>query len=386
MGKWNRRNYVRRPKHYDYQWSPPRETLRDPETVVWQDNVPLWEKKFCYLIGRISWEKILGAKKFLHCHSNILGWDDSASEEAFHNAKQRFWAKINGLQCDIQLPDPDMYIDDIDWNPHIDPELIEDLDQEYFVPDENGNDVRIDDMMHEGTLRSGSVHDEKQDDEDNPWERSNDVTSSASRDKAMGWNQWCNSVDVMRTSTNEDNPWECHHKQDNGAVNDNQCVGTWGKASSWKPQSRTDLPNKFSAGANPWKPGGAVTEYGQSKGWQNAGDSSWGWKGMESANTKSIYPYSSYPGRNNYGATRGAPNSRSSSWGQKRQDNYNGEQNVSVKRTGGREEFHGISRKREGSYQYGECKGPRLQGVNYQTAGQWRNGSNNKRVSFAMQY
>lgn len=63
-------------------------------------------------------------------YNNIVEWNDSAGKEAFQNAKRRFWAEINGLYCDISLPDPDIYIDNIDWNSDIDPELLLDLDRE----------------------------------------------------------------------------------------------------------------------------------------------------------------------------------------------------------------------------------------------------------------
>ncbi|KAJ0083879.1 hypothetical protein Patl1_29510 [Pistacia atlantica] len=57
-------------------------------------NVPAWEQKF----------------------DHILEWNDSAAEEAFRKAKLRYWSEINGEPCQIPLPNPDMYIDKIDWN------------------------------------------------------------------------------------------------------------------------------------------------------------------------------------------------------------------------------------------------------------------------------
>ncbi|GAB4832241.1 hypothetical protein Ancab_006255, partial [Ancistrocladus abbreviatus] len=79
-------------------------------------------------------------------------------------SKQHFWAMITGLPWDIQLPDPDMYSDEIDWDPHIDLKLIQDLDWEYFAPDENENDGRVEDYDAWVTLRSGLEHDQGQDD------------------------------------------------------------------------------------------------------------------------------------------------------------------------------------------------------------------------------
>lgn len=67
-----------------------------------------------------------------------MKWNDSASEATFCDAKKRFWAKINDIPTDVPQPDPDMYNEDIDWNPKIDLDLIKDLDLAYFNPDEAG--------------------------------------------------------------------------------------------------------------------------------------------------------------------------------------------------------------------------------------------------------
>ncbi|CAA3011236.1 Hypothetical predicted protein [Olea europaea subsp. europaea] len=63
-------------------------------------------------------------KKFIHLYNNVLEWNDSAGEEAFRNAKKRFWAKRQGLPCDALLPDPDLYIDEINWSLEIDAEVL----------------------------------------------------------------------------------------------------------------------------------------------------------------------------------------------------------------------------------------------------------------------
>lgn len=44
-----------------------------------------------------------------------MQWDDSAAAEAFNNAKMRYWGYCNGFPCSIPLPNPDAYIDEIDW-------------------------------------------------------------------------------------------------------------------------------------------------------------------------------------------------------------------------------------------------------------------------------
>ncbi|XP_039145910.1 uncharacterized protein LOC120283325 [Dioscorea cayenensis subsp. rotundata] len=67
-------------------------------------------------------------------YKNVLDWDDSAALEAFQKAKAQFWAKYNGLRSDVSLPDPDMYIDKVNYDAIIDPELIEDLYKEPPAP------------------------------------------------------------------------------------------------------------------------------------------------------------------------------------------------------------------------------------------------------------
>ncbi|KAF8395774.1 hypothetical protein HHK36_019725 [Tetracentron sinense] len=104
-----------------------------------QSAVPSWEKQFCYSVGSIPWKKLLETKKAMSYHENVVQWNDSAGEEAFHNAKNRFWAAINGLPCGISLPDPDIYIDEIDWNSNINPELLLDLDKKPVLLNEERN-------------------------------------------------------------------------------------------------------------------------------------------------------------------------------------------------------------------------------------------------------
>lgn len=88
------------------------------------NSVPPWERKFC---SQISWTKFCEDKKLTYLFENVLNWDDSAGKESFDNAKARFWAKINGLRCDIPLPNPDMYIDVVNQDTFLDPRLVEDL-------------------------------------------------------------------------------------------------------------------------------------------------------------------------------------------------------------------------------------------------------------------
>ncbi|XP_052173961.1 uncharacterized protein LOC127789187 [Diospyros lotus] len=123
--------------------------LRDRKAITgsgweWQPTVPNWEKRFCYEVGRMPWKKFLDSKRFITLFKDVLNWNDTAGEEAFHDAKERYWAKINGLPCDIPLPDPDMYIDKIDWNAPIDPELMLDLEQNSKAQQRKANGKQAD--------------------------------------------------------------------------------------------------------------------------------------------------------------------------------------------------------------------------------------------------
>ncbi|XP_073128393.1 uncharacterized protein [Henckelia pumila] len=122
----------RRPKWDDCR----RSQKKKPPRFCWQPVVPLWEKEFCKVVGSLDWDTLSQMKKFTHLYDNVINWNDSAGEEAFSNAKKRFWAQKNGLPCDIPLPDPDVYIDQIDWDINIDPEPLPDHDA---VPDEVAN-------------------------------------------------------------------------------------------------------------------------------------------------------------------------------------------------------------------------------------------------------
>ncbi|XP_074320505.1 uncharacterized protein LOC141657244 [Silene latifolia] len=86
------------------------------------------EERFCSTVGGISWEDVVQNQKYMYQHEKILEWKDSAAEEAFRDAKNRFLAKIHNQPCDIKLPDQDVFIDKIDWNSTVDPKLLSDLE------------------------------------------------------------------------------------------------------------------------------------------------------------------------------------------------------------------------------------------------------------------
>ncbi|MBA0769942.1 hypothetical protein Gotri_018628 [Gossypium trilobum] len=78
----------RRPSYYRQRITHPK-----PEPL------PTWEKKFCIEVGAMPWERFVEAKKNLYENDKVFEWDDSA----------------------------DLYIDNIDWNSEIDPELFSEI-------------------------------------------------------------------------------------------------------------------------------------------------------------------------------------------------------------------------------------------------------------------
>ncbi|CAH1445800.1 unnamed protein product [Lactuca virosa] len=108
----------------------------------WQQSVPSWEKRFVTSIGAMSWKKFLEAKAYAHLYENIMKWNDSAGEEAFQTAKHNFHAQIHGLPCDIKPHNPDLYIDQIDWNEKTNHDLVLDLNSDSVAPNSDSDSNR----------------------------------------------------------------------------------------------------------------------------------------------------------------------------------------------------------------------------------------------------
>ncbi|KAL5546435.1 hypothetical protein UlMin_006122 [Ulmus minor] len=228
---------------------------RPPPTTDWRSNVPSWERDFCYSVGLVHWGKIVEAKKYMHLnHMNIVKWNDSAGEEAFNNAKSQFWAKINGLPCDIPLPDPNKHIDEIDWNATIDPDLLLDLELELEKKepkptlDQNQDEQKILNIFYptllSQTIRPTGWGDEEDVQKDtnvplnlgqtdsslNYWETNWDQTNVAIgyQGTNYGWNDW----------DHYPNQWGGHYYEDSGNFNvrrvDNNRWGTWAANSGRK--------------------------------------------------------------------------------------------------------------------------------------------------------
>lgn len=216
-----------------------------------------WEVDFCKSV-RVPWKKIVAAKNFMYCYENVVKWDDSAAEEAFHDAKRRYWEKINCIPCETPLPHEDIYIDEINWNSYIDPKQISDLDQEYFNPDEVAkaqtsgttveshnnavpvchlaeNDENPDKISCESDTALGAealsstiqwgknIKLINSKDVTNPWEQSCTVIDKSLRNNAWGGsadkdptqedgNRWVQTAKAM-DSREVNNPWEQSHVQ-----------------------------------------------------------------------------------------------------------------------------------------------------------------------------
>ncbi|PON74361.1 hypothetical protein PanWU01x14_051930 [Parasponia andersonii] len=364
MGKWDSHRLPRRIFRQQNPWRPPPVRF-DSEPVP--DNVPSWEKRFCYVIGRVPWRKVVDTKKFMCCHTSILEWDDSAVEEAFQNAKKRFWAEMKGIGCDISLPDPDVYIHEIDWNPVVDPELMKELDQEYFVPDEEEGSGKLwgkNKKSRNSTSAPSDGGNTNPVDNANPWECNNAETSGISESKDNGWNQWNNHSSVSKKVDNNDNSWGCNVTQGDGDAKDNEWVDqgkkSWGQnlSENLVNQSRgwdTSDCNKrnWDSNENPWDCGFQSCVSRKDDGW-GLWDKSWGLKKQDSNNMGSIDdPWVHSSGqhgrafkdggwRDNGGDTRGGKN-----W------NHYSNQNrgFNFRRTGSRHEvWNEDFRNRDGSY------------------------------------
>ncbi|RRT85808.1 hypothetical protein B296_00001101 [Ensete ventricosum] len=92
--------------------------------------VPSWVKKFYNDACGIKLKTLCEHQRYASMYKNVLEWDDSAGLEAFQNAKARFFAQYHDRPCDIPLPDPDMYIDEVDHDAPVDPELVADLEKQ----------------------------------------------------------------------------------------------------------------------------------------------------------------------------------------------------------------------------------------------------------------
>ncbi|XP_065868526.1 uncharacterized protein [Euphorbia lathyris] len=428
MGKWN---YRRSRRFFQHQYRDPASSYYDshkpppPLPDFTEDGIPAWEKRFCSLIGSVPWQKIVKVKEYIICHENVANWDDSGGEEAFQTAKKCFWAEINGLPYE-QSWNPDMYIDEINWNPNIDIELLKDLERSLFVPEEGEEDRELECKSNNRNTISEECN--------------NNV---ALENKSQGWNDWPIDTDNSRntnddwhgesvnhlkawnncTVNNDENPWEQSFSEKNKSAQDddpwnkvNQSKdchpgGDPWKRSNWAYDPGKEKPYKvdqskdWHTGGDPWKHNNWGYDPGkekpytvnQSKDWHTGGDpwkhSNWGYDpGKEKpwGNSHSGHSY----WRNDQLDNRRMNNSgsqwvRSRGSQQHRQWRGRGRNGSSGRRSenqhweqkdwGSRQPSRGQGtwteshRKREGSNQYeAGNKHSRFEESNYETDHQWR--------------
>ncbi|XP_021609679.1 bifunctional endo-1,4-beta-xylanase XylA [Manihot esculenta] len=222
----------------------------------------------------------------MYCHGNVLNWDDSAGEEAFQNAKKRFWAEINGLTSEISLPDPDKYVDNIDWNPDIDPELITDLELSFFAPNEGEKEGKVEQKnkkFRDYVAVPSEGWNKNSGENITTWKCDYNMQSSvALKDKGQCWNQWHPSTDNPKNLINGDKPSNHSFAQGNEAEKSN----TWGDDNKlWRENHNgnhgkelKDWDNNASHDNNPWECSFSQRSEGmKGNAWGDCSDKAWGW-------------------------------------------------------------------------------------------------------------
>ncbi|CAK8564980.1 unnamed protein product [Lathyrus sativus] len=265
MGKWNHR-----PRFFSRRRSPDRPSvfydIKAPLPDFRHDGIPLWEKKYCTLSGCVAWKKIIDSKELIYCHQNVLDWKDSGAEEAFQNAKKRYWAKFKNLPCDISLPDPDAYIEHVDWNPCIDPELIMEIDNAHFsIPDEEEQDGEEQENAIKNKRTKISV------DGEDPWESAaKSLGRTVENIEVQGQNQGDyhdNSENVITTN----DPWESAAKSLGRTVENNKVQGQ--NQGDYHDNSENVITTNDPWQSNFFHGNQRLTD----NAWEGGHDKSWGW-------------------------------------------------------------------------------------------------------------
>ncbi|PIN16887.1 hypothetical protein CDL12_10462 [Handroanthus impetiginosus] len=356
MGNWNRRYLPRKKfRHYDYDdppLSPPRPD--NPHSGFEDNGVPSWEIEYCKSV-RVPWHKVLASKKYIYCHPRVQNWDDSAGKEAFQNAKQRYWAMINGLPSDNPLPDPDIYVDEIDWNSYTDPQLMADLDLQDFDPDKLQTVEKLETISEEAECAQ-TQDDKNQPINDNPWERSIANATGSLKDVVQGWGRWDDSEDPKN-----DNPWEQSCSQPVDSLKDNAWRSgneSWG----WS-HGNTNAEGSKNSGNCGYFCENYYSKSSKEKDWRDKRDESWGWKNSKNE---------SWGSRNNKNESWALRDNKNESWVSR--DNMNesqgwrqsGYQSNEQKYWDSRSFRRGGCRKRESSLQHtSKHKSSRCHGSNY---------------------
>ncbi|XP_047334303.1 bifunctional endo-1,4-beta-xylanase XylA-like isoform X2 [Impatiens glandulifera] len=298
MGQWNRRRWWSRKRNFYQEDHQDKHSYNENqiEPSEYEDNIPSWEKQFCKFAS-VPWGKVLFVKKYMHMHEEIVKWNDSSGEEAFNDAKQRFWAHINGIPCDICLPDPDMYIDkNIDWNTSIDPELIASLDLVFFDVDKTTDW----NAANEKTTNSNQEQ-KMQSNVQNPWE----PTDGAEKDVGTSWGQGRSQCNNKESSLKEEKRWNRGWDQNNNTNNGGfgweptdgaeKDVGTsWGQGHSQFNNKESGLKEEKRWNNRGWdqnnninngRIGREPTKSGYDNGWGDYNNGGFGWEPTDGAVT-----------------------------------------------------------------------------------------------------
>ncbi|XP_042462604.1 uncharacterized protein LOC122046127 [Zingiber officinale] len=215
-------------------WRPPRPHRRSADG----HPVPLWERRFCSEACGIPWERLCAIQRWItgDTQERVMRWDDSAAAEALRDSKARYCARYHGRPCGIPLPDPDMYIDEVDHDAIVDPELIADLEKpppQYSEPDDaaapltTGDRVLLEDIRPTGwdevpepnPLNCGRVVD--------AW------------DHSTGWNEVPEPNRLNRDGSadawNQGDPWSSGGGRSDFVAEDNRRNAQWG---TWENKNR----------------------------------------------------------------------------------------------------------------------------------------------------
>ncbi|CAK9161929.1 unnamed protein product [Ilex paraguariensis] len=327
----------------------------------------------------ISWEKVVVAKKYMYCHENVVKWNDSAGEEAFNNAKNRFWAKINGFPCEYPLPDPNMYIDEIDWYPDIDPELMLELDREYFNPDEAEKHKKvgkINQKAHNSVPGCTIIwNDVNPSNGDNPWECRLVQGTGTAKNKTEGWDKWDKEMNLQTFQ----NPWEKKCTQGDEASKDNAWRACGNELRGWNEGLNSARQSVGSLKEKGW--GGVGNNSRASNQWETSVRES---KKLDNGGTHL---------ENKFTQARGAPNNRgwrdcrNDSWGWKHWENLNEPKHLDSRRLNADGGYLDRGcRKRAGPQQHAlSHKTSRFRGDDYGIGDHWREGRTQKGVNFVFQ-
>ncbi|XP_060168929.1 uncharacterized protein LOC132599644 [Lycium barbarum] len=120
------------------------QSTREAQRWVWTSAIPAWEKEFCLKIGSFTWDNFLNCKNYTYHFENILNWNDLAAEEAFQHPKNRFYVEFHNFPfVETFKLDPNLYIEEIDWNSEIDPELLEELELALMQEEQGEGDENL---------------------------------------------------------------------------------------------------------------------------------------------------------------------------------------------------------------------------------------------------